>query len=207
MSSCLEGGDSLILHVTRNSRIPIIKNDRGMCHVYVHEDADLSMARKIVVNAKAQRPGVCNAMETLLVHESVSTKILPALCTDLESHGVKWFGCARTLAILKNHTNVVPVGEKSFDTEYLDFKMNCRVVDSLDQALLHIAQHGSGHSEAIVTKSEKVARSFQSGVDASCHLLERIRPDLRMASNWDWGESSASVLRNCTYADPWGCAS
>lgn len=159
------GGDALIEYVVRNSKIPIIKNDRGLCHVYVHEDADLEMAAAIVVNSKTQRPGVCNAMETLLVHAGVREKFLPLLYARLS--GVEWFVDEASSSALAGKTKVRPAVEKSWDTEYLDLKMNCRVVGSLDEALRHIEAHGSGHSEAIVTASEKAARRFQAEVDAA----------------------------------------
>lgn len=161
------GGDSLIEFVVNHSLIPIIKNDRGLCHVYVHADADLSMAVNIVENAKTQRPGVCNAMETVLVHETVKERFIPALFSRLSEKGVEWFGCPVTLQILIGKEKVNPADPTSWNTEYLDLKMNCRVVASLDEALVHIAQYGSRHSEAIVTQSESAARLFQSQVDAA----------------------------------------
>lgn len=161
------GGDSLIQFVVENSRIPIIKNDRGLCHVYVHEDADLSMAEQIIVNAKCQRPGVCNAMETVLVHGKVASKLLPALHDQTKVLGVEWFGCPETLKILSDRAGVHPATSESFDTEYLDLKLSCRVVGSLDEAIEHIEEHGSKHSESIVTRAESVARAFQSRVDAA----------------------------------------
>ena len=162
-----EGGDSLIEFVVTNSLIPIIKNDRGLCHVYVDSDADLEMALNIVDNAKTQRPGVCNAMETVLVHEAVKDSFLPALYARMAAKGVQWFGCPATCAILKGKEKVSPASAASWDTEYLDLKMNCRVVSSLDEAIRHISEHGSRHSESIVTRSEPAARKFQSQVDAA----------------------------------------
>ena len=161
------GGDSLIEFVVTNSLIPIIKNDRGLCHVYVHADADLGMAGSIVENAKTQRPGVCNAMETVLVHEAVKEAFIPALYDRLAAKGVQWFGCPVTCEVLKGREKVSPASAASWDTEYLDLKMSCRVVSSLDEAIRHIADHGSRHSESIVTKSEATARQFQSQVDAA----------------------------------------
>lgn len=161
------GGDRLIEFVVAHSRIPIIKNDRGLCHVYVHEDADLKMARDIVVNAKAQRPGVCNAMETLLVHERVAQALLPELYQTLVSKNLRWHVDAGALAIMKGWAGVSPARAESWDTEYLDYDLNCRVVHSFEEALAHIERHGSRHSEAIVTCSEEIARQFQSEVDAA----------------------------------------
>jgi glutamate-5-semialdehyde dehydrogenase len=161
------GGDSLIHYVVENSNIPIIKNDRGMCHVYVHEDADLKSAQAIVVNAKTQRPGVCNSMETVLVHHVVAKGFLPALYDELKTKNVEWFGCPETVRILSGREGVHPATEQSWDTEYLDYKMNCRVVRSQSEAEEHIAQHGSGHSEAIITRSSEAARRFEREIDAA----------------------------------------
>lgn len=161
------GGDKLIEFVVSNSRIPIIKNDRGLCHVYAHEDADLKMAENIVKNAKTQRPGVCNSMETLLVHERVAVRFLPSLHEALKPFSVKWFGCSKTLEILNGHHEVRPASAESWDTEYLDFIMNCKIVASFDEAIAHIETHGSRHSESIVTRSAQVAKEFQATVDAA----------------------------------------
>jgi glutamate-5-semialdehyde dehydrogenase len=138
-----------------------------MCHVYVHEDADLKKAQAIVVNAKAQRPGVCNAMETLLVHRSVAPRFLPELYKELQAKGVEWFCCPEALKILKGQSSVHAATEASWDTEYLDYKMNCRIVASQNEAEEHIAAHGSGHSEAIVTNSSEAARRFEREIDAA----------------------------------------
>lgn len=165
------GGDALIEFVTRVSRIPIIKNDRGLCHVYVHLDADLGMAERIIVNAKTQRPGVCNSMETLLVHcargKELLRRLYPLLTDEAKPNPVEWHGCKETLSVLAGKPRVVAATDSSWDTEYLDFKLNCRMVDSFDQALEHIERHGSRHSEAIVTSSEGAARRFQGEVDAA----------------------------------------
>lgn len=160
------GGEGLIQYVSKNATIPIIKNERGLCHVYLHEDADDAMATNIVVNAKTSRPGVCNAMETLLIHRQ-KMALLPALYERLSGLGVQWYGCPETLKVLKGKTGVAPVGPSSFDTEYLDLKINCRIVSSLQEALDHIQTHGSRHSECIVTATEKTARTFQQSVDAA----------------------------------------
>lgn len=161
------GGDSLIEFVVANSKIPVIKNDRGLCHVYVDEDADLEMAARIVENAKCQRPGVCNSMETLLVHAKVAEKLLPALHERLTPHFVEWWCDPKALQALGDRPRLFAAKPESWDTEYLDFKLNCRVVQSFEEALAHIALHGSRHSEAIITKSEPRARRFQGEVDAA----------------------------------------
>ena len=161
------GGDGLINFVTSHSRIPVIKNDRGLCHVYVHSDANLDMATKIVINAKTQRPGVCNSMETLLVHRKVAAKILPKIYEASAPFALEWFCDEESALVLSGKGRVEQARPESWNTEYLDFKMNCRVVDSLEDAVQHIEKHGSRHSETIVTKSATAAREFQSQVDAA----------------------------------------
>ena len=159
------GGDRLIEFVVENSKIPIIKNDRGLCHIYVNDDADLKGAIGIIRNAKVQRPGVCNAMETLLIHRKYAPLFLPLLYEAIPE--VKWFACPETLKIMGNRPGVEAATGKSFDTEYLDLIMNVRVVKDLDEAIEHIEKHGSHHSEAILTANESLARRFQDEVDAA----------------------------------------
>lgn len=160
------GGKKLIDFVVKNSQIPIIKNDRGLCHVYVHSDANVEMAVKILVNAKTQRPAVCNSMETILVHSKVAEVLLPRAYAALASHQVKWFVDPKARRILKNQT-VKLATEKNWQTEYLDLIVNCRVVDSLDEAIAHIERYGSRHTESIITTSENSARRFQNEIDAA----------------------------------------
>lgn len=161
------GGENLIDFVQRTALMPIIKNDRGLCHTYVDEDADLEMAVKIVTNAKTQRPGVCNALETVLVHENIASQFLPMLNQATAVTKLKWHTDLTTLHILGQNPLVSLADNEDWDTEYLDLIMNCRVVKSLDEALAHIERHGSKHSEAIVTRSEQKARVFQQEVDAA----------------------------------------
>lgn len=158
------GGDRLIEFVVENSLIPIIKNDRGLCHVYVHSDADLQMALKIIVNAKTQRPGVCNSMETMLIHRQIAEKLLPLIQTAMRPFDVLWYGCEKTCRILKD---IKKAKEVNWQTEYLEQIVNCRVVDGINQAIEHIEAYGSRHSEAIVTRSLKNAEKFQKEVDAA----------------------------------------
>ena len=160
------GGEKLIDFVVKNSQIPIIKNDRGLCHVYVHSDADLEMAIKILVNAKTQRPAVCNSMETILVHSKVAEILLPRVYAAMAAYQVKWFADPKARRILKNKI-VKIAAEKNWQTEYLDLIVNCKVVDSLDEAIAHIDRHGSRHSESIITTSESSARKFQNEIDAA----------------------------------------
>lgn len=158
------GGEGLIRMVSENSTIPVIKHDKGVCHVYVDGKANPEMAGEICFNAKVQRPGTCNAMETMLVHKDLSSSFLPALLGRMMKAGVEIRGCARTKAILPG---VKTAAEKDWDTEYNDLILNVKVVDSMDDAMEHIAAHGSQHSEAIVTDDYANAMRFVREVDAS----------------------------------------
>lgn len=159
------GGAGLIRAVVDNATVPVIETGVGNCHVYVDKDADLDMATAIVVNAKASRPSVCNAAETLLVHEDIAAQALPKLADALEAAGVRLRGCARTAALLGDR--VEPASEEDYATEYLDYLLAVRVVPSLDEALTHIARYGTGHSECIVTNDYAAAEAFTSQVDAA----------------------------------------
>jgi glutamate-5-semialdehyde dehydrogenase len=161
------GGERLIEHVTQTATMPIVKNDRGLCHIYVHEQADFEMAVQIVENAKTQRPSVCNATETLLVDASIAPQFLPLIYQDLRAKGVEFYVCPATAKILGSKAGVHRATDHSFDTEYLDLKLNVKIVENLDHALLHIERHGSHHSEAIITRDAKVAVQFQNSVDAA----------------------------------------
>lgn len=161
------GGERLIEFVQNTALMPIIKNDRGLCHAYVDESADLQMAAQIVANGKTQRPGVCNALETLLVHQSVAETFLPMLYTLTDSSELRWRLDERSMQILNGRVRIQPADDTAWDTEYLDLILNCRIVNDLEAALGHIERHGSKHSETIITKSEKNARHFQSEVDAA----------------------------------------
>ncbi len=163
------GGDGLISFVVENARMPIIKNDRGLCHVYVHSDADLVKAAAIVENAKVQRPGVCNSLETLLVHASIANPFVRELAKRPGMQAVEFHAEPRAKAAFAGGFGgkVVDAGAKDFDTEYLDLKLNVKFVDSVEEAISHIEKHGSRHSESIVTKDERTARTFQNEVDAA----------------------------------------
>jgi glutamate-5-semialdehyde dehydrogenase len=160
------GGEGLKRVLKDVATVPVLYAAAGNCHVYVHSDADLEMARGIAYNAKVQRPGVCNSAETLLVHESVAPVFLPGILSDLHQAGVELMGDARTRESAAG-AEVAPASEEDWDTEYLDMKMAVGVVDSLDDAIDHINRHGTGHSEAIVTSSEQAADEFTGGVDAA----------------------------------------
>ena len=158
------GGEGLIRTVTENSRIPVLKHYKGVCHVFVDGNADLIMAEEICFNAKVQRPGTCNAMETMLVDESVAGGFLPIMLKKFEDAGVTLKGCPRTLSI---YPNIVEVTEEDYYKEYLDLILNVRIVKDMDEAMGHIAQYGSSHSDAIVTKDYEKAMRFLKEVDSS----------------------------------------
>jgi glutamate-5-semialdehyde dehydrogenase len=158
------GGEGLIRMVSENSTIPVIKHDKGICHVYVDSKADLAMAEEICFNAKVQRPGTCNAMETMLVHQDAAKAFLPAIIARMKKAGVEIRGCAKTRAIVPGITEAA---DKDWDTEYNDLILNVKTVSSMEDAMAHIAAHGSQHSEAIVTNDYQNARRFQREVDAS----------------------------------------
>ena len=161
------GGDKLIEFVVENSLIPIIKNDRGLCHVYVHADADLEMAARIALNAKTQRPSTCNTMETLLVDRAAAARALPRIYRELASKGVRWLCDESSFTILKTFANVGRAEPSAFDVEHLDLILNCALVDGLEGALAHIEKHGSRHSESILTPDPAIAEEFIARVDAA----------------------------------------
>ncbi|MBN1526896.1 MAG: glutamate-5-semialdehyde dehydrogenase [Candidatus Omnitrophica bacterium] len=162
------GGESLIKEVAKRSRIPVIKHYKGVCHVYVDEYADLKMAGEICLNAKVQRPGVCNAMETMLVHRNIAKKFLPSMIRRFKEAGVRIRGCNATRVIAPG---VKAATEKDWYTEYLDLILSVRVVGNVDEAIRHIMKYGSYHSDAIVTKNRKNASRFLRGVDSACVYL------------------------------------
>jgi len=162
------GGESLIRAITESSTIPVIQHYAGVCHVYVDEHADLAMAQRIAFNAKVQRPGVCNAMENLLVHECVARQFLPPMIRALRDANVEVRGCERTRQIVPD---VVPASEDDWRTEYLDLVVAVKVVDSLDAAIQFINTHGTGHSDAIVTENYTNGQRFLSQVDSAAVYL------------------------------------
>jgi glutamate-5-semialdehyde dehydrogenase len=162
------GGEELIRAVVRESRIPVIKHYKGVCHVFVDEGADLEMAIRICLNAKTQRPGVCNAMETLLVHRAVAGTFLPLAAARLREAGVALRGCAETRAILPG---IEGATEEDWGREYLDLILSVRVVADLDEAVAHIERYGSLHTEAIVTESYERAQRFLAEVNSSTVLV------------------------------------
>lgn len=161
------GGERLIDFVQRTALMPIIKNDRGMCHAYVDEDADLDMAVKVVANAKTHRPGVCNSLETVLVHKNCAAIFLPKLYAATTSVNLSWRADEASLVLLKGQSHVQAASEQDWNTEHLDLILNCRIVTDLSEAMAHIEKYGSKHSEAIITRSEEKARRFQNEIDAA----------------------------------------
>ena len=160
------GGAGLIKAVTKNATVPVIETGTGNCHLYVDESADIEMAVNITDNAKTQRPSVCNAIETLLVHKNIAEKFLPAVKKKLDEHNVEIRGCAETKRILGDC--VVPATDEDYATEFGDYIIAVRVVDDISQAIEHIAEYSTGHSECIVTNDLSNANKFKSEVDSAC---------------------------------------
>lgn len=158
------GGAGLIHAVVENAKVPVIETGVGNCHVYVDEAADLNMAAEIIYNAKTSRPSVCNAIETILIHEKIAEKALPVIAARLKEKHVELRGDERACAILPE---AVPAAEADWETEYLDYILAVRVVDSLEEAIAHIARYSSGHSECIVTNNVKAAEIFTACVDSA----------------------------------------
>ncbi|MBW1841638.1 MAG: glutamate-5-semialdehyde dehydrogenase [Deltaproteobacteria bacterium] len=162
------GGEGLIRFVVEHSKIPVLKHYKGVCHVYVDEAADLAMAEEICFNAKVQRPGVCNAMETMLVHASVAGKFLPAMAKRFAAAAVEIRGCPETCRILPG---TIEAGETDWPAEFLDLIVAVMVVEDMDQAMDPISVHGSAHTEAIITRAYNRARRFVREVDSSVVLV------------------------------------
>ena len=162
------GGEGLIRRVVEKSRIPVIQHYKGICHVYVDNDTNTQAAHDIAVNAKTHRPGVCNAMETLLVHQDIAESFLPPLYDTLVQKSVEVRGCERTTQLLNS---VQSASAEDWDTEFLDLVLAVRIVDSLDDAIAHIDRHGSSHTASIVTNNAERAEHFVQSVEASCVLV------------------------------------
>ncbi len=162
------GGEGLIRFVVENSKIPVLKHYKGVCHVYVDEGADFRMAEKICFNAKVQRPGVCNALETLLVHESAAPAFLPPMAERYRAAGVELRGCEETRRILPQAAEAT---EADWEAEYLDLILAVKVVADMDEAIAHMTRYGSSHTETIVTSDYRRARRFVREVDASVVMV------------------------------------
>ena len=162
------GGEGLIRAVTENSRIPVLKHYKGVCHVFVDRDADLIMAEEICFNAKVQRPGTCNAMETMLVDEPIAEGFLPKMLKKFEEAGVEIRGCPKTTAI---YPDIKDVKEEDYYNEYLDLILNVKIVNDMDEAIAHISKYGSAHSDSIVTMNYERGMRFIREVDSSAVFI------------------------------------
>ena len=158
------GGAGLIRSVVENAKVPVIETGTGNCHIYVDKDADLDMAVEILHNAKCSRPSVCNAAESLLVHQDIAAEFLPRAKQKLDECKVEWRGSPRTVAILPG---IAPATLEDYAAEYNDYILSCKVIDGLDEAIAHIRRYSTGHSECIVTRNEEAARRFARSVDSA----------------------------------------
>ena len=178
------GGKGLIERIAAEATIPVIKHLDGICHVYIDKDADLEKAYAIAINAKTQRYGVCNAMETLLISEKVAASILPRLASGYQEHGVELRGCKRTIEILGSKTRIFAAEESDWTTEYLAPILSIRIVSGLDEAISHINRYGSKHTDSIVTESFTSGRRFIREVDSSSVM---INASPRFADGFEYG--------------------
>jgi glutamate-5-semialdehyde dehydrogenase len=158
------GGEGLVRYVSENATVPVVKHDKGLCHTYIHKDADIDKAVKIAINAKVQRPGVCNAMETLIVDKQIATLILPILKDEFDKAHTELRGDEFVSEMLE----IKKADEKDWDTEYLANILSIKVVNNIDEAIAHIQTYGSGHSEAIVTENYSASEKFLNEIDAAC---------------------------------------
>ena len=157
------GGEALIRFVSQNSSVPVVKHDKGLCHTYIDKEANIENALAIAINAKVQRPGVCNSMETLLIDGAIATEVLPLFKEVFDRAHTELKGCEQTRDVI----SVSPASEEDFDTEYLANILNIRVVDGVEGAISHIVRFGSGHSEAIITENITTAERFMDAIDAA----------------------------------------
>lgn len=175
------GGKNLIERISQDARVPVIKHLDGICHVYIDAEAEIQMAQDIAFNAKSHRYGVCNAMETLLVHKAIAEQVLPDLALRFRTEGVELRGCPKVLQILPD---AVPATDADWDTEYLAEVLSIRIVDSADAAMDHIHRHSSGHTESIVTQNYDTARRFLREVDSSSVM---VNASTRFADGFEYG--------------------
>lgn len=162
------GGEGLIRFVAETSRIPVLKHYKGVCHLYVDKDADLEKASPLVINSKAHRPGVCNALEGLLIHRDVAERFLPVIARSLADSGVELRGCPRSVAIV---SEIKAAGEKDWGSEFLDLILCVKVVDNFNEAKQYIQQYGSRHTESIITENYSTAQRFVAEIDASAVMV------------------------------------
>lgn len=166
------GGEGLISFVTENSKIPVIKHDRGICHIYVDKDADIKKSIDVVINAKAQRPSVCNALETLLIHSGIADKFIPDMLAELEKAGINTRTGDKIFSDYKNKFNFIEAADDTdWDTEYLSLTLSVKLVENMNEAISHIERHGSDHTEAILTENYTNALEFIKRVNSSCVLI------------------------------------
>ena len=158
------GGEGLIKYISKNSSVPVVKHDKGLCHTYIHRDASHSKSIAIAINAKCQRPGVCNSMETLILDEAIARTLLPSLYRAFVDQGTKLKGCVKT----REHIFIDPASEEDFNTEYLANELSIKIVSGMEEAMAHIIKYGSGHSEAIITENYSAAEKFMNTIDAAC---------------------------------------
>jgi glutamate-5-semialdehyde dehydrogenase len=175
------GGEELIRFVAENSRIPVIKHYKGVCHMYIDEAADIEMGVKLAVNSKAQRPGVCNAMETLLVHKNIASNYLPKAAEALMAAGVELRGCERSRSLVNS---MKPATEEDWYAEYLDLILAVRIVDTMDEAIDHIRKYGSMHTESIITNDYNASQQFIRDVNSSSVIVNAAT---RMSDGYVYG--------------------
>ncbi len=158
------GGEGLIRYISENATVPVVKHDKGLCHVYIDKDADIDKAIPIMINAKCRRVGICNAMETLLVDKAIAQSLLPKVQEAFDKEGTELRGSKETRDIIAIHE----ASEEDFNTEYLENILSIKVVDGVEEAMEHIKKYGSGHSEAIITENYSTGEIFMNGIDAAC---------------------------------------
>jgi len=158
------GGEALIKHISENATVPVIKHDKGLCHTYIHKSADFKKAVSIAINAKTQKTGVCNTMETLLVDRKIAYEILPILKEEFDKKNTDLRGCEDTLSII----DIKKATQDDFETEYLSNILSIKTVEDLDEAILHIQKYGSNHSESIIAEDIGAAEEFLNRIDSSC---------------------------------------
>ena len=161
------GGAGLIKYISTNSSVPVIKHDKGLCHTYIHEKADFKKAVDVTINAKCRRAGICGAMETMLIDESIANELLPTLKQEFDKHSTLLKGCAKTQKII----DVELATDEDFDTEYLDNILSIKVVKNIDEAIAHIRKYSSSHSDAIITENYTEAEKFLNSIDSACVYL------------------------------------
>ena len=161
------GGEALIRFVSTNATVPVVKHDKGLCHTYIDSDADIDKAIAVSINAKCRRTGICGAMETLLIDEAIAKEILPLLKEQFDSRGTELRGCEATRDIISAEIAT----DEDYDTEYLENILSIKIVSGVDEAISHIAQYGSGHSDAIITENYTTAERFLNAIDSACVYL------------------------------------